>query len=605
MASDGHAEANEVLTMCGEGVMNSEEVSSRVDWIKKPTIKRKNNHQRRKVMRLRSLFSLFSLLLIGSLLVGLVGCGTPAPPTATEVPTEPPAPATPTTAAPPEEKPVIVIAVSTDIDHINPYEFRSLAGYEATANLYEAAIMQTLLPEENGILQGVSEYGPGVATAVTVDEENAIITLTIPDGLKFANGNPMTAESFKFMYDVAAQAPTSYMPVLMPYMGLASHEDIVVVDDNTLEFHLQQLTPLSLAIMAFTPLGALDEVAYQEQVDAGDEWAVEWLRRNAAGSGPYVMTKWEQGVEYVFEPNPNYWQGEDYFQNSKVILRVVPSAEDRELLLRQGDVDVAMGLPPRNMDDLDADACCKVLPIDTGRIYYAGMNNKLPPFDNQALRQAISYAIPYDTILEEVLYGYAKTPGSPIPVGMPTHTDEFAYDTDLDMARQKLEEAGYADGLDVELTVQMMVSENVEAATWIQASLAEIGVNVTINRLPTAEFMDLLNQHQLPFFIHEWDSWGNDPSYELSFNYLCGQFTNYTDYCNERVDELIKTTAWSLDPEVKEAGMLEAQQIIQDEAPRAFLYQPDWLVVATEDFHGYAVTDDALMRFAGMGKTTE
>jgi peptide/nickel transport system substrate-binding protein len=561
-------------------------------------------------MRFRSI-CLVSVLLVGSLLVGLVGCGAPAPsPTEAPAPgaTEPPAPAaSPTAVAPPEEKPVIVIAASTDIDHINPYEFRSLEGYQATANIYEAAIMQQVEPdpENPGILLGKAEYGPGVANSVTVDEENAIVTLTIPDGLKFADGAPMTAKSFKFMYDVAAQATTSYMPALMPYMGLASHEDVVAVDDNTLEFHLEHITPLSLAIMAFTPLAALDEISYQEAVDAGDEWAVEWLRRNANANGPYMITEWEQGVQYVFEPNPNYWQGEDYFQNSKVILRVVPSAEDRELLLRQGDVDLAMGLPPRDMADLEADECCKVFPINTGRIYYVGMNTKIPPFDSKELRQALSYAMPYDTIIDEVLYGYGRKPGSPVPVGMPTHTYEFAYETDLEMARQKLEEAGYADGLDVELTVQMMVSENVEAATWIQASLAEIGVNVIINKLPTAEFMDLLNQHQLGFFIHEWDSWGNDPSYELSFNYLCGQFTNYTDYCNERVDELINTTAWSLDPQVKEDGMREAQQLIMEDAPRIQLYQPDWLVVVSEDFYGYASMDDALMRFAYMGKEAQ
>ena len=558
-------------------------------------------------MRPRSLY-LLTLMLVASMLVGVTSCGTPAPPAATEVPTEPPAPAdTPTTAPPPVEKPVIVIAISTDIDHINPYEFRSLAGYQATANTYESLIMQQVEPdpENPGILLGTAEYGPGVATEMTVDEENAIVTLTIPDGLKFGDGAPMTAQSAKFMYDVAAQAATTYMPVLMPFMGLESHEDVVVVDDNTLEFHLKQLTPLSLAIMAFTVLGPLDEVSYQEAVDAGDEWAVEWLRRNANSSGPYILTEWEQGVEYVFEPNPNYWQGEDYFQNSKVILRVVPSAEDRELLLRQGDIDLAMGLPPRSMDDLEDDPCCKVLAANTGRIYYVGMNNNMPPFDNKALRQALSYAMPYDTIVDEVLYGYGMNPGSPVPVGMPTHTDEFAYETDLAMAEQLLEDAGYADGLDVELAVQMMVSENVEAATWIQASLAEIGVNVTIDRLPTADFMDLLNQHQLGFFIHEWDSWGNDPTYEFSFNYLCGQFTNYTDYCNERVDELINTAAWSLDPQVKEDGMREAQQLIMEDAPRVQLYQPEWLVVVTEDFYGYAVMDDALMRFAYMGETAE
>ncbi len=546
-------------------------------------------------MKLRSLY-LITILLIASLLVGVISCGTPAP--------EP----TPTTAPPPVEKPVMVIALDSDIDHINPQEFRSDAGYHAVANLYEPAILQVLVPDpdQEGVLLGIAEYGPGMATEVTVDEENAVITLHIPDGLKFPNGNPITAHSFKYAYDLAFQMPTSYAPVLFPYMGLASHEDVVAVDDNTLEFHLEQLTPLTLAVMAFNPFGALDEATIAENATADDEWAAEWLRRNSMSSGPYVITEWEQGVEYVFEPSPNYWQGEDYFQNSKVILRVVPSAEDRELLLRQGDVDMAWGLPYKNVDDLKADPNVEVYNVSTTRLFYLGMNNNLPPFDNKALRQAISYAIPYDTLVEEVFYGYAQKATSPIPVGMPTHTDEFwPYDTDLDMAADKLEEAGYPDGLDVTLAVRMSVPWDVEAATWIQASLAEVGINVTIDRLPDAQFFDQLNGHQLPLFIHDWYSWGNDPSYQLSFLLKCGQFTNYADYCNERVDELIETTAWSLDAAVKEAGMREAQQIIIDDAPWAFLYQPDLIVAGSKGFTGFAVVDDQLLRFAYMGKTTE
>lgn len=564
-------------------------------------------------MRARSL-TLFSLLAIASLLVALISCGTPAPPPATEVPeapspTQPPAPAeTPTTAPPPpEEKPVIVVALDSDIDHINPSEFRSDAGYYAVANLYEPPILQVLVPgEEEGVLRGIGEYGPGMADEITVDEETGVVTMHIQDGLKFANGNPLTAQSFKFMYDMQWLSPTSYTPVLFPFMGLASDEDVVLVDDDTLEFHLEQLTPLSLAIMAFNPLGALDEAAIEEHATAEDEWAAEWLRRNANPNGPYMITEWEQGVQYVFEPNPNYWQGEEYFQNSKVIVRVVPSPEDRELLLRQGDIDLALGLPYKDVADLQADPNVKVYPIKYTRLYYLGMNNNLPPFDNKALRQAISYAIPYETLIDEVFYGYAQKATSPIPVGMPTHTDEFwPYDTDLDTAADKLEEAGYPEGLDITLAVRLSLPWDVEAATWIQSALADVGITVTIDRLPDAQFFEQLNAHQLPFFIHDWYSWGNDPSYQLSFLLKCGQFTNYADYCNERVDELIETTAWSLDADVREAGMREAQQIIVDEAPWAFLYQPDWIVAVDKDFYGFAMFDDLCLRFAYMGKTTE
>ena len=564
-------------------------------------------------MRARGL-TLFSLLAVASLLVAVISCGTPAPPPATEVPTPPPPTEvppepTPTPAPPPpEEKPVIVVALDSDIDHINPWEFRSDAGYYAVANLYEPATLQVLEPdpEEEGVLRGIAEYGPGMAEEIEVDEENAIVTYHIRDGLKFANGNPMTASSFKFNYAMAFLAPTSYAPVLFPFLGLASYEDVVLVDENTLEFHLQQLTPLTMATMAFSPLGAVDEATIEEHATADDEYAMEWLRSNANSSGPYVITEWEPGVQYVFEPNPNYWQGEDYFQNSKVIVRVVPSPEDRELLLRQGDIDLGLGLPYKDVADLQADPNVKVYPIKYTRLYYLGMNNNLPPFDNKALRQAISYAIPYETLIDEVFYGYAQKATSPIPVGMPTHTDEFwPYDTDLDMAADKLEEAGYPEGLDITLAVRLSLPWDVEAATWIQSSLADVGINVTIDRLPDAQFFEQLNAHQLPFFIHDWYSWGNDPSYQLSFLLKCGQFTNYADYCNERVDELIETTAWSLDADVREAGMREAQQIIVDDAPWAFLYQPDWIVAVDKDFYGFAMLDDLCLRFAYMGKTTE
>lgn len=558
---------------------------------------------------------LLSLLVIVSMLVTVIGCGTPAAPPATEVPEEPPptappAPAdTPTPEPPPEPeaKPVIVVALDSDIDHINPSEFRSDAGYYAVANLYEPPLLQKLVPgAEEGVLVGVAEYGPGMADEITVDEETGVVTMHIQDGLKFADGTPLNAHSFKYMYDMQWLSPTSYTPVLFPFMGLGAPEGVVAVDDNTLEFRLEQLTPLSLAIMAFNPLGALDEATVEEHATPDDEWAAEWLRRNANPDGPYMITEWEQGVQYVFEPNPNYWQGEEYFQNSKVIVRVVPSPEDRELLLRQGDIDLALGLPYKNVDDLQADPNVKVYPIEYTRLFYLGMNNNLPPFDNKVLRQAISYAVPYDTLIEEVFYGYAQKATSPIPVGMPTHTDEFwPYDTDLDMAADKLEEAGYADGLDITLSVRMSIPWDVEAATWIQSSLAEVGINVTIDRLPDAQFFEQLNAHQLPFFIHDWYSWGNDPSYQLSFLLKCGQFTNYADYCNERVDELIETAAWSLDPAVREAGMREAQEIVIDDAPWAFLYQPDWIVAVNKDFYGFAMLDDLCLRFAHMGKATE
>lgn len=562
-------------------------------------------------MKLRSAY-VMSVLIIASLLLGVVSCGTPAPPPATEVPgaptpTEAAAAPTPTTAAPPEEKPIIVIAHEGEISHINLHEARSRAGYDAVANLYEPAIMQVIVPEagQEGVFRGIDEWECGMCDEMEIDEENNTITFHIPDGLKFANGNPITAHSFQFLYEIMFGMPTAYTPAIAPYIGIDGPEDVVAVDDNTLEFRFEQMTPLSLDIIAFKMNGAVDQMTIQENATADDEWAAEWLRRNANSSGPYVLTEWEEGVQYVFEPNPNYWQDPDFFQNSKVIMRVVPSGEDRELLLKRGDVDLAMGLPYKDVDDLMADPNVNVYPVRYQRTYYAAMNNTIPPFDNKTLRQALSYAVPYDTLIDEVFYGYAQQATSPIPKGMPTHTDDFAYEYDLDKAKELLAQAGYPDGLDLELSVRMSVPWDVEAATWIQASFAEIGVNLTINRLADAEYTDLQTKHELPFFIHDWHSWGNDPAYQLNFLIHCDKPTNYADYCNPEVDTLLDTAAWSLDPDEKEAGMYEAQRIVMDEAPWLLLYQPDKIYAVSKEFTGLVLLDTYNLQFAYMGKVTE
>ena len=537
---------------------------------------------------------LMVLLMIG--LVGVLAIQCAPTPTAT--------PMHPTPVA--EEKPVIFVALDSDIDHIELMEFRSDAGYYATANMYEPLILQKLVPgAEEGMLEGISEYGPGLAEVI-FSEDGLVATVKIGSGAKFYNGNPITAHAFKHTFDRAMIAPRSYIPLLVQFMGFDSPEDVMVVDDYTLEFHLDKPSPLFRPLLAFQVFGAMDLETTRTHATDEDPWAFDWYHENANSSGPYIITKWEPGVEYVFEPNPNYWQGPDYFQNSKVIAKVVPSPEDRELLLKQGDIDLALGLPFKDVDVLKADPNVKVYTTEYTRLFYLGMNNKIPPFDDQKVRQAISYAIPYDAIIHEALYGYAQKATSPIPKGMPSHSDEFwNYDTDLNKARALLAEAGFSDGFDVELAVRLSIPWDVDAAVQIQSSLAKIGVNVTINKMTDADFFSKLNNHALPFFIHDWYSWGNDPAFQLTFLLKCGAFTNYADYCNERVDQLIDEVTWTVDEAEREELMREAQKIIVEEAPWAFLHQPDWIVAVSKDFTGFAKVDEATLRFAFMGKKQE
>lgn len=527
-------------------------------------------------------------------------------PAATPTPEVEPTPTVEVVAPPPptpEAKPVIVIAYDGDIDHIEPMHFRSISAYDATANLYEPLITQVLAPGEEGEFIGLNQFEGAGAESFEVSEDGTVFTFHLRRDARFADGTPITAHDYKYTFDRAILGP-GYIGLLTPFMALTSHENVVVLDDYTLQITTSRPAALTETIIAFQVFGAMSKATAEAHATAEDPWAVEWHRTNSNSSGPYVITRWEPGVEYFFEPNPHYWRGPEWFQNSGVVFRVVPDATTRQSLLRTGDVDVALGIPFRDLPALAQDPNVAIHSISTTRLYHLGMNVQAEPFDDVRVRRAISMAIPYQAILENVIYGYGLQPTSPIPQGMEGHTDEFwTYgEADLDEAKALLAEAGFPRGLPLELTVPQEDQTRVDAAQWVQAGLAEIGIEVAINAVPMAQFSELINSHTLPFFIQEWYSWGNDPFYQLTWNFKCGSFPNFVNYCNEELDQIIEAGTYSRDPEERARLARRAQEILVNEAVWAYLYQPDWIVATRADVSGIALFHDLTLRYGFLGK---
>ncbi len=346
-----------------------------------------------------------------------------------------------------DAKPPIVIAYDGDIDHIEPMQFRSVAAYDATANLYEPLITQVLVANEAGELIGQTEMEPAIAESWEVSEDGTVFTFHLRQDAMFADGTPITANDYKYTLDRAITGP-GYLGLLTPFMALSSADAVQVVDDYTLQITTDRPAALAETIIGFQVFGAMSKATAEANATTDDPWAETFFRTNSNSSGPYMITEWNQGVQYTFEPNPNYWRGPDFFQNSAAIFRVVPEAATRAQLLRAGDVDVALGIPFSDLADLEADANISVHAIPTTRLYHLGMNNNVAPFDDARVRQAVSMAIPYDAIIENVIYGYGVQPKSPVSEGMEGYTDEFwTYGNgDLDAARALLAEAGYEDG---------------------------------------------------------------------------------------------------------------------------------------------------------------
>lgn len=541
-------------------------------------------------MRLWHMY-LVSVLLIVSVLLGVTSCSTPATGPA------------PTTAPPVGEKPVITLAMPVDVDHIEYMEMRSEGAYEVTANLYAGPIDQKLVLQENGVLEGTGEFVPNLAE-MSVSEDGLLVTLKLREDAKFANGDAITAEDVKYSFERSWAMP--WTAGNFPFMNISGPESMVVIDEHTVEIHVDRPSSLLPWLLSWQDGVTLDKSDLDSHATEEDPWAVEYAHSNINASGPYQIESWEPGVELRFTPNPYYFRGPEFYQNSGVVVRVVPSAEDRELLLRKGDVDVAWQLPLRDIASLEEDPNITVHSVPSREVVYLFLNLEMPPFDNELVRQAIAYAVPYDDIIEQVMYGHAQKMGSIFSTKMPYYTDEYwVYDTDPARARELLAEAGYPDGFSAELAVRLSVARDVDAAVWIQNALRDVGIDLTVNQMGDAQFYDLLYTKQLGMGIQSWLSWADDGFWTVKWLLECDEFLNTGNYCNTEVDQLIDQAISLWDSPEREQVARRTQEILVEELPVIPLYQPDWLICARSDVYGLTHVGDEEPRWAYLGKEAE
>jgi len=146
----------------------------------------------------------------------------------------------------------------------------------------------------------------------------------------------------------------------------------------------------------------------KKNVTDQDPWGLEYTKLNTVGSGAYKVTNWTAGSQVVLERN-DAWKGGPLPKIKRVIWRMVPDAGNRRALLERGDADVSYDLPNKDFSELKSDGKLTIIstPYSNG-IQYIGMNVAHPPFDNVKVRYAVASAIPYQKIMDAVLYNLAK-----------------------------------------------------------------------------------------------------------------------------------------------------------------------------------------------------
>lgn len=468
----------------------------------------------------------------------------------------------------------------------------NVPGYEVSWNCYDRLISHEMKAGPGGVpYYDRDKFKPELAEDMNVGDMSA--TFKLRKGAKFQDGTPVTAKDVKWSFDRAVSVG-GFPTFQMKAGSLEKPEQFVVVDDQTIRVDFLRKDKLTIPDLAVIVPCVMNSQLVKKNATAADPWGLEYTKLNTAGSGAYKVTRWTPGTEVVLDRNEN-WACGPLPKVKRVIWRMVPSSGNRRALLERGDADISYDLPNRDFAEMRSSAKLNIVSIPySNGIQYIGMNVNKPPFNNPAVRQAIAYALPYQKIMDAVMFGLAK-PMFGAPAGTPTKVEwpqAHQYNTDIAKAKQMLSSAGYPNGFETTLSFDLgFAVVNEPLCILVQESLAQIGVRVTLNKIPGANWRTELNKKEMPLFTNVFSGWLDYPEY---FFFWCydGQNSvfNTMSYQSKEMDGYIagaRTAAASGDTATYDKDVKGFVDLAFKDVPRVPLFQPYVNIAMQKNITGY------------------
>ena len=467
----------------------------------------------------------------------------------------------------------------------------SFRSYVACWNIYDRLLTFGRKTLPNGVQSyDYSQIKGELAESYELAPDGMSCTFKLRKNATFHDGAPVTAEDVKWSLDRAVSVG-GFPTFQMKAGSLEKPEQFVVVDDKTIRIDFLRKDKLTLPDLAVVVPAVFNSKLAKKHSTEKDPWAMDWMKTNSAGGGAFKLVRWTPGQECVFERNED-WKCGPLPPMKRVVLREVPSAGNRRALMERGDADISVDNPPKDTADIIKGGKYLVAsaPIENS-LKYVGMVVTQKPFDDVKVRQAITYAVPYQQIYDAAIFGRG-IPMSGGPATAPADASwpqPFPYKTDLAKAKALLAEAGYPDGFETTISIDLgdaTVSE--PEAVLLQQSLAQIGVKATIEKIPGSNFRSAMLQKNRPLHIASFGGWLNFPDYFFFWGYH-GQNAvfNTMSYKNKDMDAFIDSARFEFDKAKYENDIKSFIKMAIDDAPRIPLYQQLLDVALQKDVKGY------------------
>jgi peptide/nickel transport system substrate-binding protein len=432
---------------------------------------------------------------------------------------------------------VLVVAETFNIKTLDPS--RSIEGTQMMVN---RVLYDTLVTFDG---EDIKTPKPSLATEWKVSSDGKVYTFTLRPGVKFTSGNPLTAEDVKWTIErmMHLKATTAFF--------VEGIEKVEAPNTNTIVVHLKQPQSSLLAILTTPSLGILDsKTVIANGGDASPDAktkdkAEQYLNAKSAGSGSYVLQAYTPEQEFVLVKNPNYWRGAAKID--RIVIRNIAEAASQELLMKKGDVDIALNIGHDQIASLQR-AGVTVRSSAVSVIFYLQMNEDPAisgSFANPAVRQAARYAIDYEGLLTIAGPGSAPLAGL-LPTIFPGAPDpKEAVKQDRARAVAILKKANLTD-VSGKLTFYQDATVNGVSmnllAQKLQSDMAAVGIKLELGGMPLALAVAQWRAAKTGVGLFRWVADFADPSNYLSFlpDGAVGKRSNWTAQGNPTGAELVK-----------------------------------------------------------------
>ena len=449
------------------------------------------------------------------------------------------------------------IAMSTEIDHLDPY----LSAATDTASMMDNVFDGLLDTDESGQLI------PALAKEYEISNDGLTYTFWLNEGVLFHDGSELTAEDVVYSYEKLAglngeEPLLSKFEVVKSVEATSDYEVVVTLKEKDSAF-------LARNIVAIVPKD------YEQQ------------STKPIGAGPFKFKAYKVGQELILVKNEDYYQKDKVPKIDEVQFKIMSDQESAILAMQAGDIDVIPGITAQGLNQLGDSV--ETVSGPQNMVQLMAMNHDVEPFNDVRVRQAINYAIDKDVIIETVAEGKGTKLGSNMSPAMAIYYEEGLedyYTYDIEKAKQLLKEAGYEDGFTMELTVPSDYQFHVDTAQVIAEQLKDINIHTEIKQIDFSTWLEnVYNNRKYETTIVGFT--GKLEPFEVLGRYVSDYHKNFMNFNNDDFDALIKQATAETNKEKMAALYKKAQIILTEEAAAVFIMDPDRTIAMRENLKGF------------------